>query len=53
MGGLDVLVLAVIGQIQWQNIKPEICGQEIDELPFGSYLKIYDSALQLRWLEVA
>ena len=53
MRGLYVFVLAVISQIQWQYIKPKICGKEGDELAFRSYLKIYNSALQLRWLEVA
>lgn len=53
MRRLYILILAIIRQIQWQYIKRKICGKERDEFTFRSDLKIYDSALQLRRLEVA
>lgn len=53
MRRLYILILAVIGQIQWQYIKSVIGGKERDEFAFRSDLKIYDSALQLRRFEVA
>lgn len=53
MRGLDVLILAVIGQIQRKYVKPEIRGKERYEFALGSDLKVNNSALQLRRFEVA
>lgn len=47
-----VLVLAVVGQIKWQNVEPVISSLVADESSLLAYLEIYNTALQLWRFEV-